>query len=197
MLWVRTYITSVAALKSPLHAILDNLLSTKGRPNGAIRELGGLHDASGGGIISLHSMSCTHPQRHTRARAHSSAPKDLPEHLQNDVEYQSKCPQHSEDFDKLPPILCLHLRLNMALDSRTVSREAASGNVLLEELVLFSPDLTEPQVKLLCVAKRYVCNGEASPVEVDRFRWPPLEICACKAEIILAILATATLSDAE
>jgi len=72
-------------------------------------------------------MSCT--QLH--AHAILSASKGLPEHLEDDVEYQSKRPQHGENFDKFPPILRLHLRLDMTLDSRTVSREAARGNVLL------------------------------------------------------------------
>lgn len=99
--------------------------------------------------------------------------------------------KHREDLQNLPGILCAHLCLHKVGGRLDHGREASRRHVLLHEFVLLVPLVTQPQVKLLLVVERDVCNTETAPVEVDGFRRTTFKVSAIQPEELLSVFASA------
>lgn len=66
--------------------------------------------------------------------------------------------------------------------------ESARCQVLFNQGVLLVPLVAEPAIKCFGIIKRYVGDTEPAPVEVDRFGWSALKVCARQAKVVFSIL---------
>lgn len=95
-------------------------------------------------------------------------------------------------------------RLNLGLDvlalgvalfagclgrGRGQGREAAVEHVLLHELVLLVPLVSQPLIKLVLVVEGHVGKAESSPVQVDRLGRKTRKVGTVETEKLLSVLA--------
>jgi hypothetical protein len=120
----------------------------------------------------------------------------------NEPAKKCKTKQNNEDLDNITPMVQSEVRLYittgdghflllgsvLSLDGAgQVGREAPGFKVVIHKLVFFGPASAKPFVKFLLVVEGDVCDGEASPVHVDRGWWAAAHVCRAEGEVLVRI----------
>lgn len=71
--------------------------------------------------------------------------------------------------------------------------ESTGGEEMLNETIFFVPSFPEPQFEFSSIIKWDILNGKATPVHVDRWRWPTLKVHGAEGEEVLAEFSSSDL----
>ena len=71
-----------------------------------------------------------------------------------------------------------------------VGGETTVLDVPFQELVFLQPPLSKPQLKLLRIIKGHGGHGKATPIHVDGFGRPTLQVGGTECKIVLAVTIT-------
>lgn len=70
-----------------------------------------------------------------------------------------------------------------------VRGEAPSFKVVIHQLVFLGPASAKPFVEIFLVVEGDVCDGEASPVHINRCWWAASHVCRAESEVLVRVAA--------